>query len=132
MHRKLPIFYLILSFSALTVLPFNEELRDPVVVLDPSSQNTFRFKAFGDTFLAQLDPIHPDATVFVSEQLFDGLVTLDADLNPSSALPPPKTLFASVGFCMSLTFSAGPAPGAPASTSSQTTDTSGGTSSGLG
>ncbi len=86
MHRKLPIFYLILSLSALTVLPVNEELRDPVVVLDSSSQNTFRFKAFGDTFLAQLDPIHPDATVFVSEQLFDGLVTLDADLNPSSAL----------------------------------------------
>jgi ABC-type transport system substrate-binding protein len=86
MHRKLPIFYLIFSLSALPGLPVIEEVRDPVVILDSSSQNIFRFKAFGDTFLAQLDPIHPDATVFVSEQLFDGLVSLDAELNPTPAL----------------------------------------------
>jgi ABC-type transport system substrate-binding protein len=86
MHRKLPILYLILTLAAMPVLPVSEDVRDPVVILDALSQNIFRLKAFGTTFEAQLDPIHPDATVFVSEQLFDGLVALDSELNPAPAL----------------------------------------------
>lgn len=86
MHRKLPILYLILTLAAMPILPVSEDVRGPVVILDALSQNIFRLKAFGNTFEAQLDPIHPDATVFVSEQLFDGLVTLDSELNPAPAL----------------------------------------------
>jgi ABC-type transport system substrate-binding protein len=86
MHRKLPFFYLILSLLAGAALLSFEDVLDPEVILDSSSQNIFRFKAFGDSFAVQLDPIHPDATVFVSEQLFDGLVTLDSELTPAPSL----------------------------------------------
>ncbi len=64
----------------------SEEVEGPVVIFDQTSQNTFRLKAFGDSFEVQLDPLHPDATVFVSEQLYDGLVALDSELNPGPAL----------------------------------------------
>lgn len=47
---------------------------------------TFRLKSFASTFNMQLDPAHPDSYIFLSEQIFDGLVKLDKDLNPVPAL----------------------------------------------
>jgi len=86
MHIKLPLLLLFFTFIAGASPQLSEEVSDPVVVFNSASQNIFRLKAFGETFEVQLDPIHPDATVFVSEQLFDGLVTLDSELNPGPAL----------------------------------------------
>lgn len=43
-------------------------------------------KSFASTFNVQLDPAHPDSYIFLSEQIFDGLVKLDKDLNPKPAL----------------------------------------------
>lgn len=86
MHIKLPLLLLFFTFIAGASPQLSEEVSDPVVVFNSASQNIFRLKAFGESFEVQLDPIHPDATVFVSEQLFDGLVTLDSELNPGPAL----------------------------------------------
>ncbi len=47
---------------------------------------TFRLKSFASTFNMQLDPAHPESYIFLSEQIFDGLVKLDKDLNPVPAL----------------------------------------------
>jgi len=98
MHIKLPLVLLFFTFIAGASPQLSEEVNDPVVVFNLASQNIFRLKAFGEAFEVQLDPIHPDATVFVSEQLFDGLVTLDSELNPIPALADywykdPKGLF---------------------------------------
>ncbi len=43
-------------------------------------------KSFASTFNLQLDSAHPDSYIFLSEQIFDGLVKLDKDLNPVPAL----------------------------------------------
>lgn len=59
---------------------------DDVVINSLNSENVFRLRAFSDTFQGQLDPIQPDALIFLSEQLFDGLVTLDNSMDPKAAL----------------------------------------------
>lgn len=47
----------------------------------PSSrlENVFRLKSFLDSFEQQLDPMHADSSIFVSEQMFEGLVRLDKE-----------------------------------------------------
>ncbi|MGD8535463.1 MAG: ABC transporter substrate-binding protein [Candidatus Aminicenantes bacterium] len=52
----------------------------------PRFGGTFRFKSFASTFSVQLDPAHPDSYIFLSEQIFDGLIKLDKDLNLKPAL----------------------------------------------
>lgn len=41
----------------------------------------FRIKSLSDSFNMQLDPAHEDSFIFISEQLYDGLVKLDRYLN---------------------------------------------------
>jgi ABC-type transport system substrate-binding protein len=52
----------------------------------PRFGGIFRLKSFASTFSVQLDPAHPDSYIFLSEQIFDGLVKLGKDLNPVPAL----------------------------------------------
>ncbi len=52
----------------------------------PRLGGTFRLKSFASEFNLQLDPAQPDSYIFLSEQIFDGLVKLDKDLNPMPAL----------------------------------------------
>lgn len=59
---------------------------DDIVINSLKADNVLRLRAFRDTFQPQLDPIQPDAFIFLSEQLFDGLVTLDNSMNPKAAL----------------------------------------------
>lgn len=40
-------------------------------------KGTFRLKAFADHFREDLDPVSPDSYIFLSEQLYDGLVRLE-------------------------------------------------------
>jgi ABC-type transport system substrate-binding protein len=47
----------------------------------PRSGGVFHLKAFTDEFRMQLDPASPDSYIFLSEQLFDGLVKLDKNMN---------------------------------------------------
>jgi len=86
MALPLRILFLLLLTASGAVSPLSEDRGGHVVVLTHPSQNIFRLKSFSDSFEVQLDPIHPDATVFISEQLFDGLVTLDSGLTPTPAL----------------------------------------------
>lgn len=41
----------------------------------------FRVKSFTNSFRRQLDPIKPDSFIFLSEQLYDGLVRLNKNFN---------------------------------------------------
>lgn len=52
----------------------------------PRRGGVFHIKSFADTFRRQLDPIHPDSFIFLSEQLYDGLVRLDKELDIVPAL----------------------------------------------
>ncbi len=40
----------------------------------------FRIKSLDDSFRRQLDPVQPDSYIFLSEQLYDGLVRMDNNL----------------------------------------------------
>ncbi len=46
----------------------------------PIYGGVFRIKSFADEFTMQLDPAQPESFIFLSEQLFDGLVRLDKNL----------------------------------------------------
>jgi ABC-type transport system substrate-binding protein len=52
----------------------------------PRMGGIFRLKSFASTFRLQLDPARQNAYIFLSEQIFDGLVKLDKNLNPVPAL----------------------------------------------
>ena len=47
----------------------------------PRYGGVFRLKSFADVFRMQLDPASPESFIFLSEQIYDGLVKLDKDLN---------------------------------------------------
>ena len=47
----------------------------------PRYGGIFRIKAFSDSFRVQLDPASTDSFIFVSEQIYDGLLKLDRDFN---------------------------------------------------
>jgi len=53
---------------------------------EPHYGGVFRLKSFSDDFHRQLDPIKPDSYIFISEQLYDGLVRLDKNFNIVPAL----------------------------------------------
>jgi ABC-type transport system substrate-binding protein len=71
------IFCLILSL--LFLLPLSASGQE--TESSPRSGGVFHVKAFTDEFRMQLDPASPDSFIFISEQLFDGLVRLDKNLN---------------------------------------------------
>jgi ABC-type transport system substrate-binding protein len=52
----------------------------------PRYGGVFRVKSFSSTFRTQFDPTHPDSYIFLSEQIFNGLVKLDKELNPVPSL----------------------------------------------
>jgi ABC-type transport system substrate-binding protein len=52
----------------------------------PVRGGVFRIKSLADSFRTQLDPAHQDSFIFLSEQLYDGLVKLDNNLKISPSL----------------------------------------------
>jgi len=52
----------------------------------PKQGGIFRMKAFAGGFNPQLDPASPSSYIFISEQIYDGLIRLDKNLNPMPAL----------------------------------------------
>ena len=71
------LFWILLAFSSDT--GFSQKQK-------PRYGGVFRLKALADKFRVQLDPVHPDSFIFISEQLYDGLVRLDKNLNVLPAL----------------------------------------------
>ncbi len=49
--------------------------------LEPRFGGVFRLKSFADVFTPELDPASPESFIFISEQIYDGLVRLDKDFN---------------------------------------------------
>ncbi len=47
----------------------------------PRSGGVFRLKSFTDTLRTELDPASAESFIFISEQLYDGLVRLDKNFN---------------------------------------------------
>ncbi len=66
---------LVLAF-ALTLPNFGESPQTD----RPVSGGVFRIKSLSDEFRMQLDPAQPESFIFLSEQLYDGLVRLDKNL----------------------------------------------------
>jgi len=67
---------ILLLVFALTLPNFGENPQ----VERPVSGGIFRIKSFADEFRMQLDPAQPVSFIFLSEQLYDGLVRLDKNL----------------------------------------------------
>lgn len=65
----------IISFFALILFARS------ITAKEPRAGGTFRLKSFDDAFRQQLDPAQTSAYIFISEQIFDGLVKLDKKLN---------------------------------------------------
>ncbi len=50
-------------------------------VNEPRYGGVFRLKSFTDTFRTEFDPIRQESSIFISEQIYDGLVRLDKNLS---------------------------------------------------
>ncbi|NIO48209.1 MAG: hypothetical protein GTN73_02035 [Candidatus Aminicenantes bacterium] len=50
-------------------------------VSEPRYGGVFRLKSFTDTFSMEFDPIKQESSIFISEQIYDGLVRLDKNLS---------------------------------------------------
>ncbi len=50
-------------------------------VKEPRYGGVFRLKSFTDTFRMELDPTRQESSIFISEQIYDGLVRLDKNLS---------------------------------------------------
>jgi len=76
------IFYLLSVFVLFALQSFEGEQKDE----RPVYGGVFRIKSLADSFRMQLDPVQPDSYIFLSEQLYDGLVRLDKNLKIAPSL----------------------------------------------
>ena len=54
--------------------------------IQPNYGGIFRLKSFTDVYRTELDPASPDSFIFLSEQIYDGLVRLNKNLHIQPAL----------------------------------------------
>jgi ABC-type transport system substrate-binding protein len=54
--------------------------------IQPNYGGIFRLKSFTDVYRTELDPISPNSFIFLSEQIYDGLVRMDKNLHIQPAL----------------------------------------------
>ncbi len=54
--------------------------------IQPNYGGIFRLKSFTDVYRTELDPASPNSFIFLSEQIYDGLVRLDKNLHIQPAL----------------------------------------------
>ncbi len=84
---RINLFFIIFFFlfQSAIVIGFGSE---EGIIINPAPQkNVFRLKSFSDTFKVQLDPVNSDSSIFVSEQIFDGLVRLENRNNNFDIVP---------------------------------------------
>lgn len=86
MLRKLSIVLLVSVLLFQMLGPVYSVEKNEVIIDPLAAEEVFRLRSFNDLFRQQLDPLNPDATIFVSEQIFDGLVRLDNRFNIVPAL----------------------------------------------
>jgi len=71
----------VFSFVLVVVLVFPLLNSAEISSKKPRYGGVFRLKSFANVFRMQIDPASPESFVFLSEQIYDGLVRLDKDLN---------------------------------------------------
>ncbi|TEU07609.1 MAG: ABC transporter substrate-binding protein [Candidatus Aminicenantes bacterium] len=83
---KKPCLITALTFALVLMIVFPLQNFGEKSVETPRYGGVFRVKSFSSTFRIQFDPTHPDSYIFISEQIFNGLVRLDKELNPVPSL----------------------------------------------
>ena len=83
---KKPFLITALTFALVLMIVFPLQNFGKKNAETPRYGGVFRVKSFSSTFKIQFDPTHPDSYIFISEQIYNGLVRLDKDLNPVPSL----------------------------------------------
>ncbi len=86
MIRKIGLSLVICPFLVIFCLSALQVSGEGAKQKKPLYGGVFRMKSVDDTFRKQLDPAHPDSYIFLSEQLYDGLVRLDKNLKIAPSL----------------------------------------------
>lgn len=83
---KTGLFLFVYSIMLVLLLAFPQSFEEGQKEERPVSGGIFRIKPLADSFRMQLDPAQDDAYIFISEQLYDGLVRLDKNLKIAPSL----------------------------------------------
>ncbi len=84
---RISLFFIIFFFLFLAAIVIGSSSNDGIIISLASQKNAFRLKSFSDSFKVQLDPVNSDSSIFVSEQIFDGLVRLENRDNNFDIVP---------------------------------------------
>ncbi len=84
---RINIFFLAFFFLFQTAIGIGSGSNEGIIISPASQKNVFRLRSFSDTFKVQLDPFNSDSSIFVSEQIFDGLVRLENRNNNFDIVP---------------------------------------------
>lgn len=83
---KIGLFLFVYSIIPVLFFAFPQSFEETQTEEKPVSGGVFRIKSLSDSFRRQLDPAQDDAYIFISEQLYDGLVRLDKNLKIAPSL----------------------------------------------
>jgi ABC-type transport system substrate-binding protein len=83
MRLLLPAIIVLLLLCGITSLSISAKVRRDI---QPNYGGIFRLKSFTDVYRTELDPANPDSFIFLSEQIYDGLLRLDKNLHIQPAL----------------------------------------------
>jgi len=84
---RINLFFIAFFFLFQSVIVIGSGSKEGIIISPASQKNVFRLKSFSDTFKVQLDPVNSDSSIFVSEQIFDGLVRLEYRNNNFDIVP---------------------------------------------
>ena len=86
MSRKLRLFPALVVLFLLCAIFLSSRSWRTRKDIQPNYGGIFRLKSFTDVYRTELDPASPDSFIFLSEQIYDGLVRLDKNLHIQPAL----------------------------------------------
>lgn len=82
-YSWLPIISVVFLWTGGMSLAYSSAVQRDI---QPKLGGIFRLKSFADVYRTELDPASPDSFIFLSEQIYDGLVKLDKNLHIEPAL----------------------------------------------
>jgi ABC-type transport system substrate-binding protein len=82
-HLSIPTAIVLILLCGTVLLSRSYRVRRDI---QPNYGGIFRLKSFTDVYRTELDPASPDSFIFLSEQIYDGLVRLDKNLHIQPAL----------------------------------------------
>jgi ABC-type transport system substrate-binding protein len=82
-HLSVPAVTVLVLLCGTVLLSKSYRVRRDI---QPSYGGIFRLKSFTDVYRTELDPASPNSFIFLSEQIYDGLVRLDKNLHIQPAL----------------------------------------------